>query len=307
MNKYDYSGLILLNKPAGITSHTALSAIKKIVKPLKVGHCGTLDKFAEGLLLVLTGYCTKLADYFSSGDKEYSGIIEFGKETDTLDPEGNIVFRGIIPEKKIIEDSINKFIGEIEQIPPNYSAVHVNGKRAYKLALEGKADYLKPRIIKINDIKLIEYEPPNAKAVISCGKGTYIRSLARDLGRKCGTYAYLKCLRREKSGSFEVKNACDIENFDPNIHIIKPFNFLTRLNDINIILVDDTKAKKILNGIPFNGDSRASDEKKYFAIFSLEEKFLAFGIRRDNKYFYKFIVPKEDENITSVKERIEAR
>ncbi len=153
---YSHSGLILLNKPSGITSFRVLNIIKKKLNSGKVGHTGTLDKFAEGLMLVLTGKMTKLAPFFSNMDKEYLGVYKFGEETSTLDPEGEITATAAVPGIGIIEKNLDNFIGNILQRPPEFSAIHINGKRAYKIAVSGQKPVIPERPVTIYDYRIKE-------------------------------------------------------------------------------------------------------------------------------------------------------
>ncbi|MCL2759407.1 MAG: tRNA pseudouridine(55) synthase TruB, partial [Treponema sp.] len=173
-------GLILLNKQPGITSFDALRDIKRALGTGKVGHTGTLDKFAQGLLIVLTGNALRLSQWFTGCDKKYTGRIKFGIETDTLDPEGNVIGEAALPSREQVENVLCKFTGEIKQAPPLYSAIHVNGQRASNLARAGKTPEMKERPVTVHELKLLSWEPPFADIFVHCSSGTYIRSLSRD-------------------------------------------------------------------------------------------------------------------------------
>jgi len=207
------SGFLLINKPAGPTSHDVVDKIRKITGIRKIGHTGTLDPFAEGLLIILVGReATKRQSDFLKKDKEYIATLKLGAETDTYDKTGKIknIYDEILPSRKKILNILKKFKGEILQIPPIYSAKKINGKRAYKLAREGKEVNLKPAKIVIRTMKVISYKASCLKFNTSCSAGTYIRSLAYDIGRELGCGAYLKKLVRIKSGKFNLKNAIDL-------------------------------------------------------------------------------------------------
>ena len=212
-------GLILLHKNQGLTSFESLGFIKKALSTRKAGHTGTLDKFASGLLIVLTGHAVKLASLFSYCKKEYEGRIRFGIETDTLDPEGAIIGEAEIPSLDTVEKILADFTGEILQSPPAYSAVHLNGKRAYELARQGQTPEIKKRPVTIYSLELASWEPPFASIKVCCSAGTYIRSLARDIALAAKSRAHLNALVRTKIGSFNLSDAFDpakfsIGNFD---------------------------------------------------------------------------------------------
>jgi tRNA pseudouridine55 synthase len=204
MNDRVTPGLLLLDKKPGVTSFTALNEIKKSLGTGKVGHTGTLDKFADGLLIVLVGRAAKLAPWFSSCDKEYEGTIRFGIETDTLDPEGEPAFYGEIPSREEVEKALPLFRGDILQAPPSYSAIHIEGKRASELARAGKAPEMKKRPVSIYRLELTFWEPPLVGIRLSCSSGTYVRSLARDIAIAAGSRAHLAALTRKRIAGFDL-------------------------------------------------------------------------------------------------------
>lgn len=201
------SHILLLAKQAGETSFSSLTAVKKSLGTSKVGHTGTLDSFADGLLVVLSGRLTRLVPHITNFRKTYLALVEFGRETDTLDPTGQVVATGFIPEEETVRQALNKFKGEIDQVPPAFSALHVNGKRSSDLCRAGQSVELPPRKITIHSIKLLDFYDKYALIEVSCSKGTYIRALARDIARECKTVAHLKALRRTSVGPFSLKNA----------------------------------------------------------------------------------------------------
>lgn len=208
------SGIVLLDKSAGISSAKAIAQVKYKLQLDKIGHAGTLDPFATGLLVCLTGRATKLADFAEKGDKRYSGVIQFGISTDTDDITGNIISRSDIqPEESLVQNTIKqKFIGLLEQYPPKVSAIKINGKRAYKLAREGKDFVVPSRKVTVSRFEAEFISPDKLKFDICCSVGTYIRSIARDLGESVGTLACLSVLRREGSQPFSINDAVDIDN-----------------------------------------------------------------------------------------------
>jgi len=219
-------GILLFNKGKNKTSFQAINEIKKKINIKKIGHSGTLDSNATGLLIVGLGKSTKLLKYFINKPKSYLAQIYFGKQTATDDSLGSIInqYRGLIDFKKIEEKLLN-FKGKIEQIPPDYSSVHVNGVRSYKLSLKNIKPDLKSRIIEIYDYRIISFESPVLTIEIDCSSGTYIRSLARDLGLLSGYYAYLHTLNRSKIDVFDLKDSYTIEEIsDDKYEIVSPYD-----------------------------------------------------------------------------------
>jgi len=201
------SGLILLNKKQGITSFDALKDIKRSLGSGKVGHTGTLDKFASGLLLILAGRALKLSQWFSHCDKQYLGKICFGIETDTLDPQGNITAKAAVPAREKVEQVLDQFKGIIMQAPPAYSAVHVNGRRAWELARSGKTPEMKKREVTVYKLEMLGWEPPFAEIFVHCSSGTYIRSLVRDIAQAAESRGYLESLVRTRVSGFTLEMA----------------------------------------------------------------------------------------------------
>ncbi len=243
------SSLLLVHKPGGVTSFSSLSPVKRYVNR-KTGHAGTLDKFAEGLMIVLTGNYTKLNPLFTSFDKSYTARIEFGKETTTLDPEGEVIATGAIPALPDIECVLREqFTGEIDQVPPIYSAVHVNGKRAHKLARSGKEVSLEARRVTIQSISALSYEEGILTLEVSCSKGTYIRSLARDIAHALSTHAYVKELRRDRIGPYHLSEAVDTES--PEIlraHAEGSLMRLRKIPHIGSITLDTPAIERLSHG-----------------------------------------------------------
>jgi len=214
----------LLAKQPGITSFSALWQIKDALKTKKTGHTGTLDTFADGLLVALTGRYTRLVPFITDCDKEYIAFVAFGSETDTLDPEGTVTKTGPLPDLPSVTGALNAFRGEIEQTPPLYSAVHVDGKRASDRTRGGETVALEPRKIVIHSIEIESTVTvrDNERELIQgavlrvvCSKGTYIRSLARDIAAACGTYAHLAALRRTRIGPFPLEKAAGAAMLPP--------------------------------------------------------------------------------------------
>lgn len=203
------SGVLVVDKPIGLTSHDVVQIIRKGTGIRRAGHTGTLDPRASGVLVVLIGPAVRLSEYVSASDKRYQATIRLGSSTDTYDSEGTVTdsatWESITEEK--FNEVLQKFVGEIEQVPPPYSAVKVKGKKAYDLAREGEEVDLEPRLIQVYSLEVIEWAPPEVVIDVYCSSGTYVRSLANDLGKELGCGAHLIGLRRTKSGRFTLRDA----------------------------------------------------------------------------------------------------
>lgn len=206
-------GFINLNKPAGITSHGAAEKIKKLTGVHRIGHAGTLDPFATGVLVIAIGKATKLVEYLRKDDKEYEAVICLGAISDTYDGTGQLVETPPpvpVPSGAQVASLLQQFTGEITQLPPKFSAIKVHGTPAYKMARAGEDFELAPRQVTIHSIKLLEYRSPLVTLKVSCGAGTYIRALAHDIGQRLKTGAYLAALHRTKAGVFSIKDSIDL-------------------------------------------------------------------------------------------------
>ena len=243
-------GLILLNKESGVTSFDALRDIKRALGTGKVGHTGTLDKFAHGLLIVLAGNALRLSKWFTSCDKMYEGRIHFGIETDTLDPEGSVIAEAKIPSREEIEQVLKQFTGEILQAPPLYSAIHINGKRASELARSGKTVEMKKRPVTVKKLEILSWQPPFADIHVHCSSGTYIRSLARDIALAAGSRGHLNSLLRTQVGGFSHTEAQRHKEEQIKIHPIDKSIIAT----LGIPCYEATEQEKthIIHGKPLN-------------------------------------------------------
>lgn len=201
------SGILLVDKPAGLTSFQALDEVKRALRTGRVGHAGTLDRFATGLLVVLVGPCTRLVRLFQRLEKEYVAGVAFGTETETLDPEGSVVRTAQVPELEAVRAVLPRFTGRIRQVPPAYSALHIGGRRAHEIARSGGVPELEPRTVEVREIELLDYRPPVLELRVRCSGGTYVRSLARDLALAAGSCAHLSALRRTAVGAIRVEEA----------------------------------------------------------------------------------------------------
>ncbi len=260
-------GIINLIKPVGITSFKAVKEVKKTLNIKKAGHTGTLDLLATGVLPVCLGRATKVIPYLNETKKEYIAEITLGKTTETLDREGKIIketnkWRSLTDIE--IKEIVNSFIGEIKQIPPMYSAVHYNGKRLYELARKGKKVKREPRNITIFYIDILKIDLPVIKLKIGCSKGTYIRTLAKDIGDKLKVGAYLSFLIRTKSGPFTIEEAVTIKEIKKNINsideIVSSLDFFLEYPSLNI---KPESQKKAVNGVALRGNDIVNEIKDY--------------------------------------------
>lgn len=211
------NGIIPVNKPIGLTSHDVVAKIRRIMKIRRVGHTGTLDPMAEGVLPVCIGNATKVSDMLTISDKRYTAELILGMTTDTLDAEGEILSEcAVTCSENDIAKAILSFVGELEQVPPMYSAVKQNGKKLYELARGGKTAERKPRRITVYNINIvkIDLEKPAAVIDVSCSKGTYIRTLCEDIGVKLGVGAYLNALTRTKSAGFDISECITLDELE---------------------------------------------------------------------------------------------
>lgn len=238
-------GVLIIDKPMGVTSFDVIRDIRKEYGTKKVGHTGTLDPMATGVLPILIGDATKLSDYLMDHDKEYIAVLKLGEKRDTGDSEGNIIETSKIPNltTQEIESTLKAFIGKISQIPPMYSAIKVNGKKLYELAREGKEIERKPRSVEIYSIELLEVEKNTENIIdkikfkVNCSKGTYIRTLCEDIAEKLGTVGYMKELRRTRVGKFTLED------------INKCVSLEEILSEENAYILKENEKSKLLNGV----------------------------------------------------------
>lgn len=209
LRKNVVSGVLVIDKPVGMTSHDVVQIVRKGTGIRRAGHTGTLDPRASGVLVVLIGPAVRLSEYISASDKRYQATLRLGASTETYDAEGEITpgDASIEVTEEKFEEALESFVGEIEQVPPPYSAVKVKGRKAYEMSRKGEQVDLKARQIKVYSLELLEWVPPEAVVDVYCSSGTYVRSLAHDLGQMLGSGAYLVGLRRTKSGRFTLRDA----------------------------------------------------------------------------------------------------
>ena len=256
-------GILLVNKRQGWTSFDAVNFCKRVFNTREVGHLGTLDPMATGVLAVTVGSANKLFDMFLNKTKTYLAEFTFGYCTDTLDAEGQIENRcDIIPTLEQIKEVLPEFQGEIEQMPPKYSAKKIGGKKAYDLAREGKQFELKPSKVTIYNLKILDYSKGVLKLEITCGAGTYIRSLGRDIALKLNTLATMTSLVRTKLGTWNIEDCIDIkDNTNEYIQskllpIDSVFNSFSTLDNVEMV-------NRLLNGQTVIADLKDGDYKLY--------------------------------------------
>ena len=202
------SGVLVVDKPVGLTSHDIVQIIRNGTNIRRAGHTGTLDPRASGVLVVLLGPAVRLSEYVSASDKRYQAVLRLGTRTDTYDAEGTVLESSPVNiTEEQFKESLAKFVGEIEQVPPPYSAIKVQGRRSYDLARSGEEVELAPRKINVYNLELLEWASPEAVIDVYCSSGTYVRSLAHDVGEDLGCGAHLIGLRRTKSGRFSLRDA----------------------------------------------------------------------------------------------------
>ena len=284
------NGILNIDKPQGITSHDVVDVIKKLFPNMKVGHTGTLDPLATGVLPICIGEATKLTNQIISENKTYKVKMLLGVETDTYDVTGKIMFASTVNKDEIyIKERIKRFIGTQEQIPPMYSAIRVNGKRAYSYVREGKNIKLLPRKIEIYSIDNIkvDMERREVEFVVQCSKGTYIRSLVNDIGKKIGCGAIMIELRRLKTGNFAIEESIPLYDFlkleyeEMLDRIISIEDYYKEAKRINLSKEDFIK---FLNGVQFELDTKEKIVTIYF-----NGAFKGLGIVEDN-IMKRFIV-----------------
>lgn len=283
----DINGIIVINKPKEYTSHDVVAKVKKILNIKKVGHTGTLDPNATGVLPLLLNTGTKLSKYLIEHDKEYEVTLELGIKTDTADIEGNVIKKEEINWEKLndIEETLNTFLGEQTQIPPIYSAIKVNGKKLYEYARSGQNINIESRNIQIYEIELqkIDKQKNEINFRVHCSKGTYIRSLCEDIAQRLGTIGYMKELTRTKVGNFTISEAVKIEEIENNKEQIikeKLISIEKFFESKESIKLNKKQLDKFLNGVKIRIDKQEdicriyNENNEFIGIGTIEKNFL---------------------------------
>jgi tRNA pseudouridine55 synthase len=244
-------GVLVIDKPAGFTSHDVVAKVRKILGERQIGHTGTLDPSATGVLPLVVGKATKLARYLSGADKAYTATVVLGVGTTTLDAEGVVTAqKEVLCTAEQVHEVLKGFVGEIEQIPPMYSAKKIKGQKLYELARKGEEIEREPKKVRIYAVSHVEVALPEVSFEVSCSSGTYIRVLAEDMGARLGLPAHLKSLKRTRAGVFELKQAVSLEVLETNpsqslAHVVSMADALAHLPRLNM---PESLAKKVLQG-----------------------------------------------------------
>lgn len=271
------NGILLIDKPVGKTSHDIIYAVRRALQIKRVGHAGTLDPMATGVLVVLVGKATKVSDFLLNKDKRYCAGILLGCETDTYDMEGKII-QSCKPtvSKEEFESVLGQFTGTQIQVPPMFSAIKQNGKKLYEMARKGIEVERQGREITIHSLKLLSFDGIHAQVEVHCSKGTYIRSLAHDIGVTLGCGACLESLKRTASGRFSIENAVSLEQLEQGDFSLIPTHSVFSYPSVT---VDKEQEKRIRNGAPviyqeaiFNEKLKVFSEKGHFLCTAIAEK-----------------------------------
>ncbi len=296
------AGVVFIDKARGISSFAALGAIKRAFGTRKVGHTGTLDPFATGLLVALVGRATRCARYFSGLPKDYLVVVRFGAETDTDDATGIETRRAKLPYLESLEDALSEFRGTFEQLPPAYSAVHVDGRRAHEIARSGARPDVKPRTVTVDRLRLVdtrrsEEDQQRVEAVtldIACTAGTYIRSIARELGAKLGSAAHAESLRRTAVGPFTVDAAAPYASLhQSDLHDLG--TILSALPDVRLLEVPAELVSAVRHGRPVAPEELSSDlsdssDSRERIVLTRDASAQAIGRIRDGRFVYEMVL-----------------
>ena len=286
------SGVINVYKPKGITSHDVIYKLRRILNIKKIGHTGTLDPDAEGVLPVCVGRATKTADMLTASDKEYLARVALGSSTDTQDGAGKVIMSVNMNDYNVSVDDIKsaaaEFLGDTLQIPPMFSAIKVGGKKLYELARQGIEIERKPRPVRIDKIEVSDCAPDNAAARefsmrVACSKGTYIRTLCHDIGDRLGCYAHMTGLIRTRSGRFDVSESYTLEQI-AEMYAGGDTGFLTSIDKVfeefDAVTINDKAAKMMTNGVRVHAPNN-TEEGKTYRVYDRNGKFLTIS-RREN-------------------------
>ena len=280
------SGILNVDKPPGVTSHDVVDALRRVAGQRRVGHAGTLDPMATGVLLVCLGQATRVAEYLMARPKRYHATIVLGTTTDTFDAEGKILSSGGRTDwtREEIETVLAGLRGRIEQVPPMYSALKREGQALYRLARQGKTVERKPRLVEIDEAVIVDWTPPSLIVEVACSPGTYVRSLAHDLGQRLGSGAFLAALARLSSGQFTLEEAASLERLEEAFQHGQEEEYLWPLDEALLdwpaMIVDAGDARRIVHGQAVQGDPPATPPvaaggRALCRAYSLDGDFLA--------------------------------
>lgn len=248
-------GILLVDKPAGWTSHDVVAKVRRIIGERRAGHSGTLDPMATGLLVICFGQATRVVEHLVGHEKAYAGVITLGTRTETDDAEGRVIDERPVPavDEGVLRELERRFRGRQEQRPPAYSAIKVQGRRSYDLARAGRAQELAPRVVTVTDLRLARVDERRLEIVVRCSAGTYVRSLARDIGEALGCGGHLSALRRTAAGHFDVEGAVTLEGLAETVsegrlgEVLRPLD--EGVVDLDVALVSEGTAERIARGI----------------------------------------------------------
>ena len=286
---FQNSGIFIINKPYQWTSNDVIRKIKSNNKFKKIGHAGTLDPLATGILPILVNDSTKYFDYFQTFKKSYLAEIKFGFSTSSYDLEGDIDGKtDYLPQNiDLIKKNISYFIGSIKQVPPKYSAIKKNGKRLYDYARNDEDIEIESREVEVSEIKIIDWKTPILKVIINCSSGFYVRSFANDLGKKLGSLAVLTSLSRINYGPFEIKDSINIENINPIEKKLISIDSIFLSN--KKIVFDDDMEKSYYNGKVFTSENLKLSllKEQDIKIYNSNDEFIGLLTYDSRKKFWK--------------------
>jgi tRNA pseudouridine55 synthase len=276
-------GLLIIDKPEGLTSHDVVARVRRILKTKRVGHTGTLDPFATGVLVLLIGKATRLAQFLDKDEKEYEAVIQFGYETDTGDKTGTPKTENPVPQPIDIADLkkvLPEFVGEIEQVPPMYSAKKQAGKKLYELARQGKEVERKPVKVKITELELLDDDvrsPQSAFRIrVVCSAGTYIRTLAEDIGRRIGIGAHLTELRRTRAGKFGLDQSISLNDLNAETVGLLPIE--EAVSHLPDFVLPDDRVEKTRNGMTTRANEDQYVDNEVVRMVDQNGKLIAIGV-----------------------------
>jgi tRNA pseudouridine55 synthase len=257
-------GVVVVDKPPGMTSHDVVDRVRRIFDEKRVGHAGTLDPDATGILVLGLGRATRLLSYAQSAPKTYRAVAVLGTTTTTLDAAGEVVDkRPVDVDRESLENVVASFVGEIEQLPPMVSAVKVGGERLYKKARRGESVERQPRVVTIYALEILSFEPPHVTLLVRCSTGTYVRTLVADIGERLGCGAHLRSLRRTQAGGFDEGEAVPLDALGPE-HLL---SVAAAVNVLRHLDLDDEQAALVRDGRPLALTIPDAPEEETVALF----------------------------------------
>lgn len=289
----DLNGWLVIDKPYGMGSTQVVSKLKWLLKPKKIGHAGTLDPLATGVLPIALGKATKTIPFVMDGMKAYHFTVQWGRETSTDDVEGEVIATSDKrPTLKEIEAALPSFLGDIAQVPPQYSALKIDGKRAYDLARAGVVVEMKPRMVHIEALHVLNLDEQEGWVTfeVICGKGTYVRSIGHDLGRKLGCYGHITMLRRTRSGPFTLDESILLANMEKNDYNTNALSILplgAALSDISVLAVNKENALALIQGREINVSTDEFSNLSTHAVIGLSYQNQIIALARGEKGILK--------------------